>query len=73
MNLCCFTICLENSLDPEVCNTYWLSLEWILQNMVRHFVTHKHMTAMLTYSSSTQFQVQVRIARFSFSLATQNR
>ena len=29
------------SASSEPSNFHWLLLEWILQNMVRHFVTHK--------------------------------
>ena len=33
------------SASGEPSNFHWLLLEWILQNMVRHFVTHKQQQA----------------------------
>ena len=33
------------SRDPFLCTKLRLLLEWILQNMVRHFVTHKQVHA----------------------------
>ena len=33
------------SASSEPSNFHWLLLEWILQNMVRHFVTHKQQQA----------------------------
>ena len=33
------------SASSEPSNFHWLLLEWILQNMVRHFVTHKQLQA----------------------------
>ena len=33
------------SASSEPSNFNWLLLEWILQNMVRHFVTHKQQQA----------------------------